>query len=148
VPPCQAQCAGATPQLASHGRPSAHPNSGAALYLVVDKYAHHVNDKPKMAIKEAIREDEMKDAPADKPGELVAPDDGCYVIYTSGTTKKPKGVDIWHRGVSNGMCFRRLRLQPVSDASSSHFGLSGQCRHAACMRVSRLLYITSDMGAW
>jgi non-ribosomal peptide synthetase component F len=106
-------------------------DSGATLCLVMDEYAHRVRDKPKMVIEEAIREDEMKDAPADKPEELATPDDGCYVIYTSGTTGKPQGVDVRHSGVSNGMCFCRLHLLRGSDISSSHFGLPGQCRHAA-----------------
>jgi non-ribosomal peptide synthetase component F len=77
-------------------------DSGAKLCLVMDEYAHRVRRTPALVLEHAIREDEMKDAPADKPEELASPDDGCYVIYTSGTTGKPKGVDVRHRGVSNG----------------------------------------------
>ncbi|KAF7550327.1 hypothetical protein G7Z17_g5803 [Cylindrodendrum hubeiense] len=43
-------------------------------------------------------------APHGMPQCLVSPDDGCYVIYTSGTSGTPKGVDVTHRNVTNLIC--------------------------------------------
>lgn len=36
-----------------------------------------------------------------RPNVHTSADDGAYIIFTSGTTSKPKGVDVSHRGVTN-----------------------------------------------
>jgi fatty-acyl-CoA synthase len=43
------------------------------------------------------------DAPIDAAQRAVAPDDVAYVLYTSGTTSTPKGVQLRHRGLVENM---------------------------------------------
>ncbi|KPM34394.1 hypothetical protein AK830_g12185 [Neonectria ditissima] len=63
--------------------------------------------------------------------DLATPGGGCYVIYTSGTTAQPKGVDVTHRNVSNLVCI-----------SPGNLGVTpGTC-------VGSLLNISFDMAAW
>ncbi|ORX78898.1 acetyl-CoA synthetase-like protein [Anaeromyces robustus] len=46
------------------------------------------------------------------------PEDTCYVLFTSGTTGKPKGALVSHFNIYNN-----LRAFPVNDASENHLGL-------------------------
>ncbi|MDG4861530.1 amino acid adenylation domain-containing protein [Streptomyces sp. T-3] len=59
------------------------------------------------------------------------PDDGCYVLFTSGTTGTPNGVTVTHRNVCNLLLTApgNLGIRP------------GQ-------RVAQLLNIAFDMAAW
>ncbi|MEV7869091.1 amino acid adenylation domain-containing protein [Streptomyces sp. NPDC088124] len=59
------------------------------------------------------------------------PDDGCYVLFTSGTTGRPNGVTVTHRNVAN-----ILLTEPGS------LGI-GPGR-----RVAQILNIAFDMAAW
>ncbi|WP_156723744.1 amino acid adenylation domain-containing protein [Streptomyces apocyni] len=65
------------------------------------------------------------------PGRGVRPDDGCYVLFTSGTTGTPNGVTVTHRNVCNILLTEpgRLGIGP------------GQ-------RVAQILNIAFDMAAW
>ncbi|MEU5592580.1 amino acid adenylation domain-containing protein [Streptomyces sp. NPDC020298] len=70
------------------------------------------------------------------PGPLVraappAPDDGCYVLFTSGTTGHPNGVKVTHRNVANLLLTEPggLGVRPGD-------------------RVPQLLNIAFDMAAW
>jgi fatty-acyl-CoA synthase len=53
-------------------------------------------------------------SPATVPGSAswpeVRPDDVCQIHFTSGTTGRPKGAMLHHRGVTNNMRFHRDRL--------------------------------------
>ncbi|MFD8722302.1 amino acid adenylation domain-containing protein [Streptomyces sp. NPDC059629] len=59
------------------------------------------------------------------------PDDGCYVLFTSGTTGRPNGVKVTHRNVANLLLTEPggLGIRPGD-------------------RVAQLLNIAFDMAAW
>ncbi|MFF5492505.1 amino acid adenylation domain-containing protein [Streptomyces aquilus] len=61
----------------------------------------------------------------------VSPDDGCYVLFTSGTTGRPNGVKVTHRNVANILLTAPgdLGIRPGD-------------------RVAQLLNIAFDMAAW
>lgn len=72
--------------------------------LVMDEFAHRVQAQvPTLILEDVILADEVTNADASKPEDTTSPTDGAYVIYTSGTTGVPKGVDVKHRGVTNGI---------------------------------------------
>ncbi|KUO22213.1 amino acid adenylation domain-containing protein [Streptomyces dysideae] len=68
-------------------------------------------------------------APA--PNPVITPDDGCYVLFTSGTTGRPNGVEVTHRNVANILLTEPggLGIRPGD-------------------RVAQLLNIAFDMAAW
>ncbi|CDF39046.1 unnamed protein product [Chondrus crispus] len=61
----------------------------------------------------------------------VRPSDRCYIIFTSGTTGAPKGVQVTHANVAN-----------VLLTSPMDLGM------APGVRVGQILSIAFDMGAW
>ncbi|MES5821282.1 amino acid adenylation domain-containing protein [Streptomyces sp. RG80] len=69
--------------------------------------------------------------PPTAPARRVGPDDGCYVLFTSGTTGCPNGVKVTHRNVAN------ILLTPPGDLGIR----PGD-------RVAQLLNIAFDMAAW
>ncbi|MEV5434649.1 amino acid adenylation domain-containing protein [Streptomyces sp. NPDC052682] len=71
----------------------------------------------------------LPDAP--RPRTAVRPDDGCYVLFTSGTTGRPNGVKVTHRNVANILLTAPgdLGIRPGD-------------------RVAQLLNIAFDMAAW
>jgi amino acid adenylation domain-containing protein len=66
-----------------------------------------------------------------RPARAARPDDGCYVLFTSGTTGKPNGVTVTHGNVTN------LLLTAPGD-----LGIRPG------LRVGQLLNIAFDMAAW
>jgi amino acid adenylation domain-containing protein len=66
-----------------------------------------------------------------RPERPVRPDDGCYVLFTSGTTGKPNGVKVTHRNVAN-----------ILLTSPGDLGIRPGDR------VAQLLNIAFDMAAW
>jgi amino acid adenylation domain-containing protein len=69
--------------------------------------------------------------PGPRPDVQVRPDDGCYVLFTSGTTGRPNGVKVTHRNVANILLTAPgdLGIRPGD-------------------RVAQLLSIAFDMAAW
>ncbi|QFQ95584.1 amino acid adenylation domain-containing protein [Streptomyces phaeolivaceus] len=81
-----------------------------------------------------LDDDALANLPAEGPVRLerpVRPDDGCYVLFTSGTTGKPNGVKVTHRNVANILLTEPgdLGIRPGD-------------------RVAQLLNIAFDMAAW
>jgi D-alanine--poly(phosphoribitol) ligase subunit 1 len=78
--------------------------------------------------------DEVMARPLGPAGPTPAdagPDDGCYVLFTSGTTGRPNGVTVTHRNVCNILL-------------TGPGGLGMRPGH----RVAQLLNIAFDMAAW
>jgi amino acid adenylation domain-containing protein len=69
--------------------------------------------------------------PARGRPDSTEPDDGCYVLFTSGTTGRPNGVKVTHRNVCN-----ILLTGP------------GGLGMGPGVRVAHLLNIAFDMAAW
>lgn len=78
-------------------------DSQPAAVLAMGEYVHRVRTTvPILELEAVIADDELAGADSSKPEDNTSPSDGAYVIYTSGTTGVPKGVDVKHRGVTNG----------------------------------------------
>lgn len=65
------------------------------------------------------------------PRPRVSPNDGCFVLFTSGTTGTPNGVEVTHKNVCN-----ILLTEP------------GDLGIRPGWRVSQILSIAFDMAAW
>ncbi|MFJ4691571.1 amino acid adenylation domain-containing protein [Streptomyces sp. NPDC088766] len=97
------------------------------IVLTAAEHAHRV---PLPDGHRLLRLDEpLPYAPA--PRVRVTGDDGCYVLFTSGTTGRPNGVKVTHRNVAN------LLLTGPGDLGVR----PGD-------RVAQLLSIAFDMAAW
>lgn len=66
-----------------------------------------------------------------RPDRPVHPDDRCFILFTSGTTGMPNGVQVTHRNVCN-----------IIQTSPGDLGLRPG------MKVAQLLSISFDMAAW
>jgi amino acid adenylation domain-containing protein len=75
--------------------------------------------------------DRVPAGPHGRAPVTAGPDDGCYVLFTSGTTGRPNGVKVTHRNVCN-----------ILLTAPGHLGM-GPGR-----RVAQLLNISFDMAAW
>ncbi|MFI0514540.1 amino acid adenylation domain-containing protein [Streptomyces sp. WSLK1-5] len=69
--------------------------------------------------------------PPAAPPRTARPDDGCYVLFTSGTTGRPNGVKVTHRNVASLLLTEPggLGIRPGD-------------------RVAHLLNVAFDMAAW
>lgn len=151
-------------------------DSEATVVLVLKEFAHRVTSTPTRHVVEleaAIRKCDERGADCSKPIDLSSPNDGVYVIYTSGkqmisnctifypvtlclinfagTTGKPKGVDVMHRNVTNCKCTSPC----LSAFMNSNLSISivvclkpGNVGMEPGRRVAQLLNIAFDMCAW
>ncbi|MDX3576769.1 amino acid adenylation domain-containing protein [Streptomyces sp. FL07-04A] len=105
----------------------AHVVRAAATRVVLTQRAHlaRIPRGPRVL----ALDEPLPRAPAPRP--RIAPDDGCYVLFTSGTTGRPNGVKVTHRNVANLLCTEPggLGIRPGD-------------------RVAQLLNIAFDMAAW
>ncbi|WP_405613485.1 amino acid adenylation domain-containing protein [Streptomyces sp. NBC_00076] len=107
-----------------------------AVVLTLMEHAHRVPRTPGHRL--IALDEPMPYVPAPRrPTEprvtrpAVRPDDGCYVLFTSGTTGRPNGVKVTHRNVANILLTEPggLGIRPGD-------------------RVAQLLNIAFDMAAW
>ncbi|MER5372087.1 amino acid adenylation domain-containing protein [Streptomyces sp. NPDC002553] len=106
----------------------AHVVRAAALRIVLTR-AEHAQRVPKGP--RAIDLDEPLPYEPAAPLPTPSPDDGCYVLFTSGTTGRPNGVKVTHRNVANILLTQpgALGIRPGD-------------------RVAQLLNVAFDMAAW
>lgn len=106
-------------------------DSEANCVLSLRKYASRVisANVPSICLEDVLAT--ITDAECGKPVDLSNPDDSAYIVYTSGTTGVPKGVDVMHRNVTNLVC-----LAP------------GNIEMRAGRGVSQLMNVAFDMAAW
>ncbi len=97
------------------------------VVLTVSELANRVPPgRPVIAV------DTLPAGPAEfRPARPARPGDGCYVLFTSGTTGKPNGVTVTHGNVTN-----LLLTEP------------GDLGIRPGRRVGQLLNIAFDMAAW
>nr|WP_214661237.1 amino acid adenylation domain-containing protein [Streptomyces polyasparticus] len=103
--------------------------AGTRVVLTQARHADRIPAAPGCV---RIAVDELPDAPvAFRRTRAVSPDDGAYVLFTSGTTGAPNGVTVTHRNLCN------LLL-----TAPGGLGIGpGQ-------RVAQILNIAFDMAAW
>jgi non-ribosomal peptide synthetase component F len=108
-------------------------DSKPSAVLVMNEFAHRLNSTvPTLPLEDIIHADKLSDADAIKPADTTNPSDGAYVVYTSGTTGVPKGVDVKHRGVTNGLSVPPLNIPfPFSNTLIVHSNkrIPWQCRN-------------------
>ncbi|MEU0059721.1 amino acid adenylation domain-containing protein [Streptomyces sp. NPDC006334] len=106
----------------------AHVVRAAALRIVLTR-AEHAQRVPRGP--RVIDLDEPLPYEPAAPLPAPSPDDGCYVLFTSGTTGRPNGVKVTHRNVANILLTEpgALGIRPGD-------------------RVAQLLNVAFDMAAW
>ncbi|MEM8861584.1 MAG: amino acid adenylation domain-containing protein [Chloroflexota bacterium] len=105
------------------------------VILTLSEFAHLV---PVVEGTTIIKIDELIKQPISKqqdaefvPDAPIQPDDRCFVLFTSGTTGKPNGVQVTHRNVCN-----ILLTEP------------GNMMMGPGKKVAQILSISFDMAAW
>jgi amino acid adenylation domain-containing protein len=75
-------------------------DSGARVLVTTAETAARLSGPWKTVAIDA-EADRLTTAPGSPLGRDVSPDDLAYIVYTSGTTGRPKGVEIAHQSLSN-----------------------------------------------
>lgn len=105
------------------------------VILTISEFAHLIPEVDGATI---IAIDELMQQPIDDqsaarfvPDAPISPDDRCFILFTSGTTGNPNGVQVTHRNVCN-----ILLTEP------------GNMMMAPGKKVAQILSISFDMAAW
>ena len=71
------------------------------LALISDRYAHHTQlfDQTEILMMGEVMESALATSSTATPHRVVQPEDGLYILYTSGTTGNPKAALISHRAL-------------------------------------------------
>lgn len=107
--------------------------TNARVVLTLEKFADVVpvlHGQQVIEIDSLLAEGESSNSPAPLQPH-VEPDDRCFLLFTSGTTGRPNGVQVTHRNVCN------ILLTAPGD-----LGIRPG------MRVAQILSISFDMAAW
>ncbi len=108
--------------------------TGAKVILTVSDLRHMVPvamGQVCLSIDEMMQQPLGRDGAAFIPEDPARPDDRCFVLFTSGTTGVPNGVQVTHRNVCN-----------ILQTAPGDLGIRPG------MKVAQLLSIAFDMAAW
>jgi long-chain acyl-CoA synthetase len=104
-----AEDSGATFAIASDGTIATKLKAGGALKTIA------LMDKD---VPDWVRRGPARTADIDSRLRRIKPDDLCTIVYTSGTTGDPKGVELAHRNFVD-MGRATVKVHPITDADST-----------------------------
>ncbi|MGH2542064.1 MAG: amino acid adenylation domain-containing protein, partial [Ardenticatenaceae bacterium] len=102
----------------------------SSLQHLVPVPAGHIRIAIDEVMREPFEDDTTYSAPF-IPLAAIRPENGCYILFTSGTTGTPNGVQVTHRNVCN-----ILLTEP------------GNLGMRPSVKVAQILSIAFDMAAW
>lgn len=108
--------------------------TNSKVILTLSEFAHLVpgiEGTTIIKIDEFMQKENSVDSAPFVPDAPVHPDDRCFILFTSGTTGNPNGVQVTHRNVCN-----ILLTEP------------GNMGMAPGKKVAQILSISFDMAAW
>lgn len=76
-------------------------DADAQLIITTSKYADRFDPGEAALLEVDLHEKELGPQSAEPLRAIAGPDDLAYIVYTSGSTGAPKGVEIEHRGLVN-----------------------------------------------
>ncbi|EAU85234.1 nonribosomal peptide synthetase 12 [Coprinopsis cinerea okayama7 len=107
-------------------------DSTPTVVLTLRKFQHRLADtSSKVVYLDDVLCSDYDPGHCIKPQDSATKSDSVYIVYTSGTTGTPKGVDVTHGNVTNLLCLApgNLGMKPG-------------------MRVAQIMNISFDLAAW
>ena len=96
----------------------------------------------------AIDWTEVINAPAELPEVKIEPDDDVCIFYTSGTTGRPKGAQLTHRGcianIMNVAFMSTVQLKAVARANGTESDTSSAVSEVNAMVATPLFHVTAN----